>query len=192
MEGWALASGSWTLCSAGAHAWTGWLYNPCRVGGTPTLHSSGGQNQRWPTSRPGGYITPATLRVPNASQRGTKSVVAHKWAEWLHNHRRLAGPQRTWPRSGPSGYTTPAAWGVPNASQQWGTKSEVAHKRARWLHNPYRLGGPQRLTAVGDKIRSGPQAGRGLHNPYRLRGSPTLHSSGGQNQMWPTSRPGGY
>ena len=34
------------------------------------------------------------LGVPNASQRGTGSEVAHKWAEWLHNPCHLGGPQR--------------------------------------------------------------------------------------------------
>ena len=52
-------------------------------GGSPTLQS-GGQNQRWPTSGLGGYMTPAAWGVPNASERGTKSAVAHTWAHWLH------------------------------------------------------------------------------------------------------------
>ena len=30
---------------------------------------------------------------PNASEWGTKSQVAHKWATWLHNPCRLGGPQ---------------------------------------------------------------------------------------------------
>ena len=40
-----------------AHKWARWLHNPCRLGGSPPLQS-GGQNQRWPTSGQGGYITP--------------------------------------------------------------------------------------------------------------------------------------
>ena len=32
--------------------------------------------------------------VPTSSERGPKSAVAHKWAEWLHNPYRLGGPQR--------------------------------------------------------------------------------------------------
>ena len=39
--------------------------------------------REWPTSGPGGYINPAAWGVPNPSQRGTKSEVAHKWARWL-------------------------------------------------------------------------------------------------------------
>ena len=38
-------------------------------------------SHKWPTSGPGGYTTPAVSRVPN---KGTKSEVAHKWAECLH------------------------------------------------------------------------------------------------------------
>ena len=34
-------------------------------------------------------MTPAVSGSPSASERGTKSQVAHKWARWLHNPRRL-------------------------------------------------------------------------------------------------------
>ena len=56
--------------------------------------SPGGQNQKWPTSGRIGYITPAVWGVPNALERGTKSEVAHKWADWLHHPCRMGGPQR--------------------------------------------------------------------------------------------------
>ena len=59
--------------------------------GTP---ATGGQNQRWPTSGQGGYITPAAWGVPTASKRGIESEVAHKWARWLHNPCHLGGPHR--------------------------------------------------------------------------------------------------
>ena len=55
---------------------------------------TGAQNQEWPTSGPGGYITPAAQGVPNASERGAELGVAHKWAGWLHNPCRLGGPHR--------------------------------------------------------------------------------------------------
>ena len=55
---------------------------------------SGGQNQKWPTSGQGGHITPAASGIPNASERGAESEVAHKWARWLHNPCRLEGPHR--------------------------------------------------------------------------------------------------
>ena len=64
-----------------------------RVSSAPPLQS-GGQNQRWPTSGQGGYITPAAWGVPTASERGAESEVAHKWARWLHSPCRLGGPHR--------------------------------------------------------------------------------------------------
>ena len=32
--------------------------------------------------------------VPTASERGTKSEVAYKWARWLHKSCHLGGPHR--------------------------------------------------------------------------------------------------
>ena len=133
--------------------------------GSPPLQS-GGQNQKWPTSGQGGYITPAARGFPTALERGAKSEVAHKWARWLHNPCRLGGfpplqsggQNHRWPTSGQGGYITPAAWGVPTASDRW-AESEVAHKWARWLYNPCRLGGPNRFRA-GGSISGGPQVGK--------------------------------
>ena len=61
--------------------------------GSAPLHS-GGQNQRWPTSGQGGYITLAAYGVPTDPERGAESKVAHKWARWLHNPCRLWAPNR--------------------------------------------------------------------------------------------------
>ena len=61
--------------------------------GSPRLQG-GEQNQKWPTSGQGGYITPAASGVPTTSERGAESEVAHKWARWLHNPCRLVGPHR--------------------------------------------------------------------------------------------------
>ena len=61
--------------------------------GSPPLQS-GGQNQKWPTSGQGGYITHAASGVPTASERGAESEVAHLWARWLRNPCRLGGPLR--------------------------------------------------------------------------------------------------
>ena len=104
------------------------------AGGSPTLRS-GGKNQKWPTTRLRGYITPTLWGVPSASGWGKEAEVAHTWAGQLHNRYHLEGPQRfkvrlqsgerspKWPTSdGPGGYITRAAFGVPNASQ-WGQKS---------------------------------------------------------------------
>ena len=45
--------------------------------GSPPLQS-GGQNQKWPTCRQNGYVTPAVSGIPTAAERGGKSEVAHK------------------------------------------------------------------------------------------------------------------
>ena len=107
--------------SQSAHKWAGWLHNPCCLGGphlfraggrirsgpqghpaaaqslppwgSPPLQS-GGQNHKWPTSGPDGYITSAAWGVPTSSKRRAESEVAHKWAGWLHNPYRLQGPDR--------------------------------------------------------------------------------------------------
>ena len=96
------------------HKWARWLHKPCHLGGhhrfraggrirggpgvgkvaieslptgvSPPLHS-GGQNQKWPTSGQGGYITPAAWGVPTASEREGLSTQTRKKkacvAAWL-------------------------------------------------------------------------------------------------------------
>ena len=104
-----------------AHLWAKWLRHPCRLGnphrcraggkirsgpfvgkmatsplpsqGSPPLQS-GGQNQKWPTSRQNGYVTPAVSGIPTAARRGAKSEVAHLWAKWLRHPCRLGDPHR--------------------------------------------------------------------------------------------------
>ena len=172
-----------------AHKWVELLYHPCVLGGPQTR----GQSQRWPTSGQNCYITPAFLGVPKqgdkvkggpqvggsvtsplpswgSPNKGTKSKVAHKWAELLHHPCALGGPQtrgqsQRWPTSGQNCYITPAFLGVPKqgdkvkgdpqvggsaasplrsrGSANKGTKSKVAHKWAEVLHHPCVLGGPQ-------------------------------------------------
>ena len=103
------------------HKWVDWLHHPCRMRG-PQRFSAGdqirsgpqvgglatsalpsraslalqskGKNEQWPTSGQIGYITLAMWMVPNASERGTKSTMAHKWADWLHHPCRAGGPER--------------------------------------------------------------------------------------------------
>ena len=113
-----------------------WLHNPCHLVVSQSLQS-GGQNQKWPTSGQGGYITPAAWGVADASGQGAESEVAHKWARWRHNPCLLGGP----------------------AASKRGAESGVVHKWARWLHNPCRLRGRHRFKA-GDRIRIGPQVGK--------------------------------
>ena len=179
-----------------AHLWAKWLRHPCRLGdphrfraggkirsgplvgkmatsplpsrGSPPLQS-GGQNQKGPTCGQNGYVTPAVLGIPTASER-----------EWQN---------QKWPTCGQNGYVTPAVSGIPTASER-GAKSEVAHLWAKWLRHPCRVGDPHRFRA-GGKIRSGPLVGKMATSPLPSRGSPPLHS-GQQNQKWPTSRQNGY
>ena len=128
------------------------------------LHS-GGQSEKWSTNRPGGDITLATSGVPDASKRGTKSEVADKWAQGLHNPLSFGG--------------------VPDASER-GTKSKVAHKWAEWLHNPCHVGGP-RCFRAGDKIKSGPRGPSGYITPAIL-GVPDALEWGTKSkvaQKWP-------
>ena len=63
------------------------------IRGSPPLQS-GRQNQKWPTSGPSGYLTPAVSGIPTASERGAKSEVAHKWAKWLPHPCRIGDPHR--------------------------------------------------------------------------------------------------
>ena len=55
---------------------------------------SGGQKQKWPTCGQIGYLTPAVSGIPSASERGAKSEVARKWANWLPHPCRIGEPHR--------------------------------------------------------------------------------------------------
>ena len=109
---------------------------PLPLEGSPTLESLQ-QNQKWPTSLPGGCI-PLSLGgrgVTNASHMEDKIRTSPQvgrvatgplqpvGSRTLHP----GGQNKKWPTSGPGGYTTPAARGVPGALEG-GQKSEVAHK----------------------------------------------------------------
>ena len=104
------------------------------------MRHSGGQNQHPSTKGRNGYVTPTFSGVPNASVLGTKSLVAHKWADGLRLPYRLGGPQRfragdeikSGNRGGRVGDLTPAIRGVPNPLER-GTKSVLAHKWADCL-----------------------------------------------------------
>ena len=166
-------SGIPTACRAGGKIRSGPLVgkvatSPLPSWGSPPLQS-GGQNQSWPACGQSGYVTLAVSGITTASERGTKSEVAHLWAKWLRHPCRLGDPHRLqsggqnqkWPTGGQSGYVTPAVSGIPTASKR-GAKSEVARLWAKWLRHPCRLGDPHRL------------------------------QSGGQNQKWPTCGQSGY
>ena len=62
-----------------AYKWAGWIYNPCRLGG-PRCFTVGDKIRSGP--QVGQWLhNPCRLGVPDASGRGTKSEVAHKWPE---------------------------------------------------------------------------------------------------------------
>ena len=67
--------------------------SPLPYRGAPPLQS-GGQNQKWPTSGQIGYLTPAVSGSPTTAERGAKSEVAHKWANWLPHPCRIGDPHR--------------------------------------------------------------------------------------------------
>ena len=142
--------------------------SPLPYRGSPPLQS-GGPNQKWPTSGQIGYLTPAVLGIPAASERGTKSEVAHKWAQWLPHPCRIGDPHRF------------------RVGGKIGSGPQVGKK---WLPHPCRIRDPRRFRAGGN-IRSGPQVGKVATSPLPYRGSPPLQS-GGQNQKWPTSGQSGY
>ena len=148
-----------------AHKWARWLHHPCRLGvptasqrgdrfksgpqvgkvvtsplaprGSPPLQS-GGQNQKWPTSGQGGYITPATSGGPHRFRAGDRirsgpqvgKVATSPLPPGCPHSFRAGKQNQKWPTSGQGGYITPAVWGVPTASER------------------------------GDRIRIGPQVGK--------------------------------
>ena len=117
-----------------------------------------------------GRIATSPLRSWGSPKKGTKSKVAHKWAELLHHPCVLGGPQtrgqsQRCPTSGQNSYITPASLEVPKQGDKvkggpqvgriatsplpsWGspnkgTKSKMAQKWVKLLHHPGVLGGPQ-------------------------------------------------
>ena len=173
-----------------ADKWGKWLPHPCRIGGSPPLHS-GGQNQKWPTSGQSGYLTPAVSGIPSASERGAKSEVAHKWAKWLPHPCRIGGSpplqcggqNRKWPTNGQSGYLTPAVSGIPTASKR-GAKLEVAHKWAKWLPHPCRIGGSPPLQSVGQS-QKWPTSGQSGYLTPAVSGDPHRIRAGGKVRSGP-------
>ena len=167
--------------------------SPLPYRGSPPLQS-GGQNQKWPTSGQSGYLTPAVSGSPTAAERGAKSEVAHKWANWLPHpcrieepHRfRAGGKIRSGPQVGKLATSLLPYRGSPplqsgGQNQKWPTCGQIGYLTPA-VSGSFRAGG---------KIRSGPQVGKLATSPLPYRGAPPLQS-GGQNQKWPTSRQIGY
>ena len=183
-----------------AHNWAELLHHPCVLGGPQTR----GQSQR---PRQVDRIATSPLCSWGSPNKGTKSKVAHKWAELLHHTCVFGGPQtrgqsQRWPTSGRNCYITLASRRSPNKD----TKSKVPHKWAEWLHNPCVLGGPQTrgqsqrsptsgrncyitpaLSGVpkqGDKVKGGPQVGGIPTDPLRSRGSPNKGTKSKVPNKW--------
>ena len=65
-----------------------WLHNPCRLGETPCFRA-GDKVRSGPQVGPVATKYRPSAGVPYASEPGTKTEVAHRWAQWLHNPDRL-------------------------------------------------------------------------------------------------------
>ena len=178
-----------------AHKWANWLPHPCCIGephrfraggkirsgpqagklatsplpyrGAPTPQS-GGQNEKWPTSGQIGYLTPAVSGTPTAAERGAKSEVAHKWANWLPHPCRIGEPHRC------------TAGGKIRSGPQVGklATSPLPYRGAP----PLQSGGQNQKWPTSEQI--------GYLTPA-VSGSPTA-TERGQNQKWPTSGQIGY
>ena len=182
---------------------------PCVLGGRKTSR----QSQRWPTSGRKCYITPAFWGVPKQGEevkgdqqvggsatspqrsagspnKGTKSKVAHKWAELRHHPCVLGGPQTRGqsqrpPTSGRKCYITTAFSGVPKQ----GDKVKGGPQVDGSATTP---GAFSRVPKQGDKVKGGPQVGRSAIAPLRSRGSHHPCVLGGphtrrESQRCPTS-----
>ena len=205
-----------------AHKKAKWVRHPCRLGiphrlraggkirsgpqvgkvATSPLPSresppleSGGKNQKWPTCGQSGYVTPAVSEIPSASERGTKSEVAHQWPGRGQKAYvtpespespplESGGENQKWPTCGQSGYVTLAVSGIPTALEQGG-KSEVAHLWAQWLHHPCHLGDPHRFRAGGGgESEVAHKSAKWLRHPCRLV-DPHRFRAGGEIRSGP-------
>ena len=207
-----------------AHKWANWLPHPCRIREPRRLRAggkirsgpqvgklatsplpywrapppqSGGQNLKWPTSGRIGYLTPAVSGSPTASERGAKSEVAHKWANWLPHPCRIREPQRLRAggkiRSGPQVgelATSPLPYrGAPppqsgGQNQKWPTSGQIGYL------TPAVSGSPT-ASEPGAKSEVAHKWANWLTSPLPYQGAPPPQS-GGQNQKWPTSGRVGY
>ena len=166
-----------------AHKWARWPHHSCRLGGSPHLQSRG-QNQKWPTSGQGGYITPTASGIPTASVRGAKSEVAHRWARWLHYPCHLGSPHRFRARHPCRlGGSPPLQSG--GQIQKWPTSGQGSYI------TPASLGDPHRLRSGGQN-QKWPTSGQGGYITIAASGDPHRLRAGGQNQKWPTSGQGSY
>ena len=95
-----------------------WLRNPCRHEGPKPFQARDISGNR-PVGGQIGYITLTVRGVANASEFSKRSMVSHKWPDWLCGRCRIRGPLTLQSKEEMS--TGPQV-GFPNASQR-GTKS---------------------------------------------------------------------
>ena len=179
-----------------AHLWSKWLRHPCRLG-DPHRRRAGALIQKWPTCRQSGYVTLAVSGIPNASERGAKSEVAHLWAKWLRHPCRLGDPHRSTaggkfrsgPRVGkmatsplPSRGSPPLQSGGQN--QKWPTCGQSGYVTPA-------VSGIPTASERGAKSEVAHLWSKWLCHPCRL-GDPHRCRAGGQIQKWPTCRQSGY
>ena len=161
-----------------AHKWAEMLHHPYilrdpqikedkirigpQVGGnaTPPLHSWGSPNKgeqkhNWPTSGRYCHITPAFSGIPK--QRGTKSELAHEWAEMLHHPCILGDSQTTGDK-------------IKIGQQVGGNATSPLHSRAS--------------LNKGGQNQNWPMNSGNATSTLDSRGFP---NRGRQNQTWPTS-----
>ena len=170
-----------------AHLWAKWLRHPCRLGdphrfraggkirngpqvgkmATSPLPSrgsqplqSGGQNHKWPTCGQNGYVTPAVLGIPTASERRAKSEVAPLWAKWLRHPCRLGDPHRF----------------------RAGGKIRSGPLVGKVAMSPLRSGGSPQLESGGQNHKS-PTCGQNGYVTPAVSGVPTAAQRGGKSEV---------
>ena len=133
--------------------------SPLPSRGSPPLQS-GGQNQKWPTSRQSGYVTPAVSGIPTAGERGAKSEVAHLWAKWLRHPCRLGDPHRF----------------------RAGGKIRSGPLVGKVAMSPLRSGGSPQLESGGQNHKS-PTCGQNGYVTPAVSGVPTAAERGGKSEV---------
>ena len=174
-----------------AHMWAEVLNHPCVFGCCQTR----GQRQRQHKCERKCYITPAFSGVGKqggkvkggpevgstaisllcsrgSPNKGTKSKVAHMWAQVLHHPcilggRQTRGQSKRRPKRGRKCYITPAFSRVPKQGDKVKSGPQVGGSGTAPLHSQ---GSPKQ----GDKfnVKGGPQVGGSATSPVRSRGSP--------------------
>ena len=134
--------------------------SPLPSRGSPPLQS-GGQNQKWPTCRQSGYVTPAVSGIPNAA----------KW-----------GGNQKWPTSGQSGYVTRAVSGIPTAAERGGGGIRNGPEAGKVATSPV----PSRASPPlqsGEKNQKCPTYGLSGYVTPAVSGSPTAAERGEKTEV---------